>query len=166
MIDVYPGATFVPASADNVGGYLDPADVRLFVVHVAQGRWQSGLDAWFRDPAAEVSAHFSVGRLGHVHQHVGLRRIAWHVANYNDVAIGVEHLGYSGWKMTRLQANASHRLFKWLHEQFPDVPLTRTRGQDAAWFYGTTFAAPLAVAGLGLLARRRPKKPSKKEQTS
>lgn len=144
MIDVYPGATFVPASADNVGGYLDPADVRLFVVHVAQGRWQSGLDAWFRDPAAEVSAHFSVGRLGHVHQHVGLRRIAWHVANYNDVAIGVEHLGYSGWKMTRLQANASHRLFKWLHEQFPDVPLTRTANPAGR---GVIGHGELGVAG-------------------
>jgi uncharacterized membrane protein (UPF0136 family) len=65
--------------------------------------------------------------------------------------------------------------FKWLlgDEQLTgvtntevDVPLTRTRQQDSAWFYGTTFAAPLAVAGLGLLARRRPKKPSKKESTS
>ncbi len=57
--------------------------------------------------------------------------------------------------------------FKWLlgDEQLAgvtntevDVPLTRTRQQDSAWFYGTTFAAPLAVLGLGLLARRRPKK--------
>ena len=136
MIDLYPGATFVPASPANVGGVLDPARVRLFVIHVAQGRWQSGLDAWFRDPAAEVSAHFSVGRLGHVHQHVGLARVAWHCADYNDVAIGVEHMGYSGQKMPRLQANASHRLFKWLHEQFPQVPLERTANPNGRGVIG------------------------------
>lgn len=57
--------------------------------------------------------------------------------------------------------------FKWLlgDEQLAgptntevDVPLTRTREQDSLWFYGTTFLAPLAVIGLGFIARRRPKK--------
>lgn len=42
-----------------------------------------------------------------------------------------------------------------------DVPLTRTRQMDSAWFYGTTFLAPLAVVGVGLFARRRARKPSK-----
>lgn len=39
-----------------------------------------------------------------------------------------------------------------------DVPLTRTKEQDNLWFYGTTVLAPLAVVGVGLLARRRTKK--------
>jgi hypothetical protein len=39
-----------------------------------------------------------------------------------------------------------------------DLPLSRSRQQDSAWFYGTTFLAPLAVAGVGLLARRRIKR--------
>ncbi len=39
-----------------------------------------------------------------------------------------------------------------------DVPLTRTKEQDNLWFYGTTVLAPLAVIGVGLLARRRTKK--------
>ncbi|MBL9037188.1 MAG: Gldg family protein [Archangium sp.] len=40
-----------------------------------------------------------------------------------------------------------------------DVPLTRTKEQDNLWFYGTTLLAPLAVVGIGALARRRaPKK--------
>jgi hypothetical protein len=60
--------------------------------------------------------------------------------------------------------------FKWLlgDEQLAgatntelDVPLTRTRQMDSAWFYGTTFLAPLAVVGVGLFARRRAKKPAK-----
>jgi hypothetical protein len=40
-----------------------------------------------------------------------------------------------------------------------DVPLTRTRQQDTAWFYGTTFFAPLFVVALGFMARRRQKTP-------
>jgi hypothetical protein len=35
-----------------------------------------------------------------------------------------------------------------------DVPLLKTRQQDSLWFYGTAFAAPLAVLGAGALARR------------
>lgn len=144
MKDLYPGAKFVPASPANVGGQLDPALVRLFVVHVAQDRWQSGLDAWFADPAAQVSAHFSVGRSGVIHQHVGIGRVAWHVADYNGVAIGIEHLGYSGKKMTMHQANASHRLLKWLHEQFPQVPLRRTANPDG---FGVIGHGELGVPG-------------------
>ncbi len=65
--------------------------------------------------------------------------------------------------------------FKWLlgDEQLSgatstevDVPLTRTRQQDTATFYGTTFLAPIAVIGVGLFARRRAKKPQSKENKS
>lgn len=60
--------------------------------------------------------------------------------------------------------------FKWLlgDEQYQgatntelDVPLTRTRATDSWMFYGTTFFAPVLVVGMGLLARRRAKKPAK-----
>ena len=65
--------------------------------------------------------------------------------------------------------------FKWLlgDEQLSgttstevDVPLSRTRQQDTATFYATTFLAPLAVLGVGFLARRRTKKPQAKENKS
>ncbi|MEW5740232.1 MAG: Gldg family protein [Myxococcota bacterium] len=64
--------------------------------------------------------------------------------------------------------------FKWLlgDEQLVgatntevDVPLTRTRQMDSAWFYGTTFAAPMLVLSVGLAARRRMKKPSKEAKS-
>jgi hypothetical protein len=41
--------------------------------------------------------------------------------------------------------------------QETDVPITRTRQQDVAWFYATTFLAPVSVVGLGLFLRRRKK---------
>ena len=65
--------------------------------------------------------------------------------------------------------------FKWLlgDEQLAgttstevDVPLNRTRQQDTATFYATTFLAPLGVLGVGFLARRRMKKPPARETRS
>lgn len=110
--------------------------VRLFVIHVAQGNNQSGIDAWFRDPKAQVSAHFSIARNGDVHQHVGIHRIAWHCAGDNDVAIGIEHLGYSGGRLTQRQLNASIKLLEWLHGEFPHVPLHRTASPHASGVIG------------------------------
>jgi N-acetyl-anhydromuramyl-L-alanine amidase AmpD len=118
--------------------------VRLFVVHVAQGSNQSGIDSWFRNPKAEVSAHFSVSRFGVVHQHVSLARVAWAEANYNDVAVSIEHLGYSGQRLTRLQLRASLRLLAWLHERFPRVTLRRTARPDG---YGVIGHGELGILG-------------------
>jgi hypothetical protein len=65
--------------------------------------------------------------------------------------------------------------FKWLlgDEQLAgatnsevDVPLSRTRQQDSAWFYVTTFLAPVAVVGVGFIARRRPLKATRKKAQS
>lgn len=65
--------------------------------------------------------------------------------------------------------------FKWLlgDEQLSgvtntevDVPLSRSRQQDTATFYATTFLAPLAVIGVGFLTRRRAKKPVTRENKS
>ena len=39
-----------------------------------------------------------------------------------------------------------------------DVAPFRSRQQDTAWFYGTTFLAPFLVLGIGALARRRSKR--------
>jgi N-acetyl-anhydromuramyl-L-alanine amidase AmpD len=126
MVSTYPRALVVGAAAQNIGGVLEAAKVRLFVLHVAQGADQSGIDAWFRDPLAQVSAHFSISRSGVVHQHVPLGRMAWAERDYNDVAISIEHLGYSGQILTRRQLKASLALLTWLHSEFPNVPLRRT----------------------------------------
>ena len=123
---LYPRATYVPAAPQNVGGTLMVDNVRLIVAHVTQGSRQSGIDSWFRNPTAQVSAHFSVSRFGVVHQHVALDRMAWAEADYNDVAFSIEHLGYSGQRLTRLQLRATLRLMRWLHDQVPTIPLRRT----------------------------------------
>lgn len=144
MLDLYPRAKYVPADPVNVGGALDADSVRLFVLHVAQGSAQSGIDAWFRNPKAQVSAHFSISRFGTVHQHVALSRIAWAEKDYNDVAISIEHLGYSGQRLTRRQLKSSLALLDWLHSQFPRVPLRRTA---AVLGHGVIGHGELGVAG-------------------
>jgi len=47
-----------------------------------------------------------------------------------------------------------------------DVPLAHNRQRDTAWFYGTSFLAPLAVVGLGALARRRSKRAAPAQRSS
>ena len=142
--DYYRHATYVPADPTNCGGVLRSAQVRLFVVHVAQGNNQGGIDAWFRDPIAKVSAHFSISRFGTVHQHVPLTVMAWAQANYNDVAVSIEHLGYSGRKLTRRQLKASVALLRWLHAQYPQVPLRRTGSGEG---HGVIGHGELGVSG-------------------
>jgi len=136
MVNTYPRAVVVSAAAENIGGELDQSRVRLFVLHVAQGSNQGGIDAWFRDPKAEVSAHFSISRTGVVHQHVPLSKVAWAERDYNDVAISIEHLGYSGWTLTRRQLKASLALLAWLHTQYPNVPLRRTARSNGTGVIG------------------------------
>lgn len=140
----YPKAKYVPANASNMGRTLKASNVRLFVIHVAQGSSQSGIDAWFRNPAAKVSAHFSVSRLGVVHQHVPLSVVAWAEMDYNDVAISIEHLGYSGQSLTKVQLKASLALLDWLHGEFPRVPLRRTARPDG---YGVIGHGELGIRG-------------------
>lgn len=128
---LYPKAEYVPANPKNIGDVpLKATSVRLFVIHIAQASTQSSIDNWFKDPAAQVSAHFSVGLEGTVHQHVKLNQVAWAEAYYNGRGISIEHVGFSGDYLTRQQLNASVELLKWLHTIFPKVPLRRV--SDAA----------------------------------
>lgn len=125
-LNVYPAAKFIPITLANTGGAMQRNKVRLFVVHIAQGLNQSGTDAWFNNPEAKVSAHFSISRTGVVHQYVKLDWVAWAQEYYNDVAISIEHEGDSGMTLTARQLRASLTLLAWLHGQFPHVPLERT----------------------------------------
>lgn len=140
----YPGALYVPDNPANNGSTLDVADVRLIVVHVAQASSQSSIDSWFGDPRAQVSAHFSVSRLGRIHQYVPLNRVAWAQEDYNGVAWSIEHVGFSGQRLTHLQIDASIRLMRYLHKLAPHVPLHRTANPDHA---GVIGHGELGVAG-------------------
>jgi MYXO-CTERM domain-containing protein len=90
----YPLAvTFNPADPSNytANGMISYDYV---VVHTMQG-YYGGSQSWFKNPAANVSAHFVMRASdGEVTQMVKLKDRAWHVGNSNPYSIGIEHEGF------------------------------------------------------------------------
>ncbi len=76
-----------PASPKNYTLANRPSDIPIqrLIIHVAQGNFK-GTYQWFKNPAAESSAHYVVGSSGEVAQMVPEADIAWHAGNwdYND----------------------------------------------------------------------------------
>jgi len=76
------------------------------VVHIMDGTL-AGTDAWFANPASQVSAHYGIGMAGQIHQYVAESDTAWHAGrrsqptwrlikpdvNPNLYTIGIEHEG-------------------------------------------------------------------------
>lgn len=99
-------------------GFLPEA----IVIHIMDGSL-AGTRAWFNNPAANVSAHYGIGRDGLVHQYVREADTAQHAgtidrptwpllkprANPNYYTIGIEHAGFErdgGWPDAQLAASA------------------------------------------------------------
>ena len=107
---------------------------KLVIVHIMQGSL-TGTDSWFRNPAAEASAHYGIGKDGTIFQWVDCDDMAWHAAGANDHSIGVENEGYAGHPLTAAQVDANARIFAWAVRNY-DVPLwlaKRASGSGLAW---------------------------------
>jgi N-acetyl-anhydromuramyl-L-alanine amidase AmpD len=94
----------------------------IIVIHIMDGTL-SGTDAWFVNPASQVSAHYGIGKNGEVHQYVKEEDSAWHAGrvdapsaklvksnvNPNLYTIGIEHEGKADdiWTDAMKQASAS-----------------------------------------------------------
>ena len=113
----YPAAGWRPLDVNYAAGGNAP---KLLIVHIMQGTL-GGTDAWFRNPASQVSAHFGVGRDGTVWQWVDTDSRAWHAVMANDKSIGVEHEGWSGEPLTTRQIEATAGIFRWAREVYPDI---------------------------------------------
>ena len=59
----YSGAQWRPISINYNRGGIAP---RILIVHIMQGTL-AGTDSWFRNPNAQVSAHFGVGKTGTIY---------------------------------------------------------------------------------------------------
>ena len=70
-------------------------NINRIVIHVVEGSASSAV-RWFKEPIANVSAHYVTSRSGAVIQCVLEKHIAWHAGNwwYNTHSIGIEHAGY------------------------------------------------------------------------
>lgn len=130
---LYPGAEQRLLTVNFTPGGITP---RLQVTHIMQGSL-AGTDSWFHNPASQVSAHFGVGKDGHVIQWVDTSDQAWHAAAANPYAIGVEHEGFSGEQLTDAQVDADAELLSWLHEHYDAIALwVNTRpytGRGLSW---------------------------------
>ena len=120
----YKGARWVGADPHNYSSQtISP---RFFVLHIAEGNNQSGIDAWFNDPKAVVSAHLSTSRyIGSVHEYVDMTEMAYHCGPWNDRAIGMEFLGIWGDGMTFFQRRTFRAAAWWAHNEFK-IPLRLT----------------------------------------
>ena len=109
----YPKATWVGANAANHS--TSPITHKFIVFHV-EGGTESGTNAWFQNPKAQVSAHFGVGKSGQVFQFVDTNQTAWAEAQLNGESISIEHEGISGQNLTPQQIQADKELLEWLHQ--------------------------------------------------
>lgn len=89
----YPGAIWNPACTCNYAVGRTQA-ITTIVIHVTQGSY-AGTISWFKDPAAQVSAHYVVRSSdGQITQMVAEKDTAWHARSANPYAIGIEHEGF------------------------------------------------------------------------
>lgn len=88
---------------------------RLFVMHIQEGT-ESGTDAWFHNPDAQVSAHFGNPKTGPLDQWVDTNDRAWAQADYNNVAISLENEGHGGDSLTANQLENAANLLVWAHQ--------------------------------------------------
>lgn len=119
-------------------------NINKIIVHVVQGSAAAAI-SWFKDPRAQVSAHYVVGRNGSVTQCVRNADVAWHAGNwsYNTRAIGIEHAGYADnprtW--TRAMYHASARLAAFTCKKH-GIPIERNRFIPHRAVPGSTHYCP------------------------
>ena len=91
----YAPATWAPAYSGNFAvGSRGLTDITHIVIHDVEGSYSSCIN-WFKDPAAEVSAHYVVRSSdGEVTQMVAEKNVAWHDACFNTHTVGIEHEGF------------------------------------------------------------------------
>lgn len=118
----FPGAIWNPAYAGNYSpGSRGAAQINYIVIHTVQGSY-SGCISWFKNPSANVSAHYVVRSSdGEITQMVDDSDVAYHDACFNSQSIGIEHEGYVSdpgrWYTEEMYA-ASARLTAWLADQY------------------------------------------------
>ena len=128
----YSGAQWRPIGINYTRGGIVP---RILIVHIMQGTL-AGTDSWFRNPDAQASAHFGVGKTGISYQWVDTVNRAWHAVDANSYAIGVECAGFSGQTLTAAQVSAVAKIYAWAHKQNQAISMwlnKRISGSGLSW---------------------------------
>lgn len=115
-------------SPNDYQGGMDAQPMGV-VLHIEQG-YETGTVSEFHNPGAQASAHFGVGKDGHIDQFVDTNDAAWAEVAGNRHWISIEHEGFSGESLTLQQVASDARLVAWLkgHEGGPayNFPLSVT----------------------------------------
>jgi N-acetyl-anhydromuramyl-L-alanine amidase AmpD len=107
------------------------------VLHIMAGTLP-GTDAWFLNPASQVSAHYGIGKNGEIHQYVNEQDTAWHAGrvdaptwkgikvgiNPNLYTIGIEHEGQADDVWPEAQKEASAALIREICKRW-EIPIDR-----------------------------------------
>lgn len=130
----FPGATWRPSPNRTVGG-MTPQP-RGVVLHIEQGS-DASCQAWFQNPASQVSAHFSVSKTGAISQYVDTCDAAWAEAAGNASWLSIEHEGLSGDQLTAAQIQADARILAWCKQTcgytFPWTLADTPSGEGIGW---------------------------------
>jgi uncharacterized protein (TIGR03382 family) len=123
----YGPAVWNPAYSGNFQ-VANRTAISHIVIHDTEGSY-NGAISWFKDPAANVSAHFVIkSSSGAITQMVKEKDIAWHDGCFNTTTIGIEHEGYAArpeqW-FTETMYVESAKLSAYLADKY-DVPKQRT----------------------------------------
>jgi N-acetyl-anhydromuramyl-L-alanine amidase AmpD len=127
--------TAIPWAAAHPNNYAaasrpTSSPIRYVIIHTTQGSYTSALN-WFQNPAAGVSAHYTIRSSdGQITQSVSERNIAYHAGNwiYNTQSVGIEHEGYvsnASW-YTDAMYRSSAALTRSICQRY-GIPMTRAR---------------------------------------
>jgi N-acetylmuramoyl-L-alanine amidase len=124
----------------NFRGGREGLRPKAIVIHIIVGS-QASADNWFNNPAAQVSAHYSVSKRGEIHQYVDPEDTAFHAGivvspkwpgiehkpdgtflNPNLYTLGIEHEGMPEDYWTAAMYDASSRLVRMLSDKY-SIPL-------------------------------------------
>ena len=139
---------FEPADSSNYRAVSTARTIDKIVIHITDGRANiNGPISWFKNPTANVSAHYVIGQDGEIVQMVAHNDVAWHAGSANGTSIGIEHVANThGLNPTAAQMCASAALVTWLCDQY-GIPADRTHilGHADADTRTTHRACPNAV---------------------
>lgn len=127
-----PGAQWIGPTTNRTPGGM--VAVRGLVLHIQQG-YESGSEAWFKNPAAQASAHFLNPKSGGLRQLVDTADRAWAEAGGNAYWVSVENEGFVPDALTASQLENCAQLLAWLHKTYA-VPLQSTddpTGSGLGW---------------------------------
>lgn len=124
----FPGAHWNSAHSSNYRvANRGSEEIEKVVIHTTQGGY-SGAISWFKDPVANVSAHYVIRSSdGDVTHMVDEKDVGWHAGQENNRSVGIEHEGYIDqpevW-YTESMYQESAALTFWLTQQY-DIPIDR-----------------------------------------